>query len=99
MEARFVGDEFLWIGTPPPRKGQGLNFIWYGVKERVIRSRQVGPQKMLAAHQAIGVSSVGIASAATSFAADLDLVFAEEVVDAGGVTKVRLEYAPINCVR
>lgn len=94
MEGRFFGDEFLWIGTPPePQRGQGLNFIWYNVKSRIIRSRQTGMQKLLAAHPNILGASLNLISQ-TGFQADLDLVFVEEVAG-----KSALAYTSISCVR
>lgn len=94
MEARFFGEEFIWVGTPPePQRGQGLNFIWYNSKNRVMRSRQVGMQKLLAAHPNILGASVALV-AQSGFQADLDLVFVEEALG-----KSVLVYTSISCVR
>lgn len=94
MEARFFGEEFLWIGSPPePQRGQGLNFIWFNIRDRIIRSRQVGPQKMLANRPSITGQSIWLVSS-TPFSAELDLVFTEEFGN-----KSLLEYATVNCVR
>lgn len=94
-EARFFGDELLWLGTPPdPLRGQGLNFIWFNTQTRVIRSKQTGMQRLLnPAHTNIQQSSI-VLDTQTAVTAELDVVFTERVG-----TKSALRYARMSCIR
>lgn len=94
-DARFFGDELLWLGTPPdPLRGQGLNFIWYNTQTRVIRSKQTGMQRLLhPAYTNIQQSSIAL-DTQTAVTAELDVVFTERVA-----TKSILRYARMSCIR
>ncbi len=95
QQARFFGDELVWIGTPPePQRGQGLNFLWYNLRDRAFRTRKVGPERFLLDHPKIQRATVAFANVPNSVSSELDLVLTE--VD-NGVS--RLLYGTINCVR
>jgi len=94
MDARFFGDDLLWIGTPPdPDSGHGLNFLWYNSLNRVTRVKMGGPTKLLPTRTGIvGVSSVLINQ--TPFSAEVDVVFVEEVNG-----KSLLQFGKMDCVK
>lgn len=95
QQARFFGDELVWIGTPPdPQRGMGLNFLWYNIKDRAFRTRKVGADRLAPDHRNIQRATVAFASVPNAVTADLDLVFTEVE---NGVS--RLVYTQINCVR
>ena len=97
-EARFVGDDFLWVGTPPdPFRGQGLNFYWYDVKNRVIRARNnKDTSKLLGDRTNIQFSSMTFAAPPSGISATLDLVWTEFDANAN---VGKLFYATVGCVR
>lgn len=97
-EARFVGDDFLWVGTPPdPFRGQGLNFYWYDVKNRVVRARNnKDTSKLLGDRTTIQFSSMTFAAPPSGISATLDLVWTEFDSNAN---VGKLFYATVGCVR
>lgn len=93
-EARFFGDDMLWLGSPPGvLKGQGLNFIWFNTQTRVVRVKQVGASKLLATRTTLKGSAL-VLKAQNAVSADIDLVFTEKL----GTGSV-LQYARMSCLR
>lgn len=93
-EARFFGDDMLWLGTPPdPLRGQGLNFIWYNTTTRVTRAKSTGAGRLALDRQIIERASLFL-DTVTLVNAELDVVFVERVG-----TKSVLQYARMTCIK